>query len=948
MSTFVVSLFLPYTVDFQDIPTPARRDSPPATARPPTGHSAHGQRDSIPDFSALDKKASLFHHPTPPRTPASATHQYDDFFKHATSVASHFPKPHDPRSLVRSDSFAPDWGSSSFFNQPKSRAGPAPPDTILEYAKAQERVNSARNHQRRKTGERGPPREKSGERGAWRDKWTIEPAVQGNGGLANAINAAVEAGSMGDVIWVGTLGFPTDSLEEAQKDDIHDRLESEFEALPVYVSDSDFDGHYTHYCKTILWPVFHYQIPDHPKSKAYEDHSWIFYVNLNKAFAEKIIKSYKRGDIVWIHDYHLLLVPKLVRDALPDAQIGFFLHTAFPSSEVFRCLSVRKELLEAMLSSNLVAFQTREYAHHFLQTCSRLLVVEATEEGIQLDNRFVNVTWLPMGINPEGLSIAREDESVGDWIKVMEERYKGKKLIVGRDKMDQVGGIRQKFLAYELFLNKYPEWKDKVVMIQVATSTTENPELAETISDIVTRIDSVHSTLAHQPLVFLRQDIDFSQYLALLSVADVLMVTSLREGLNLTCHEYVFCQDGKASPNGEKKHGPLILSEFTGSAAVFNGQELPVNPWDYKNCAEAIKIALEMTPEEKVRRYGKLRDVVMHHTGEFWSRTLIKSLARVHDEHYKRDTMSIPRLSASQLSQKYKESSNRLFLLDYEGTLATYGSPARMVVDSPQRVLDTLSELLLDPKNTVYVMSGRTKEELEFLFNRVPGLGYIAENGCFVREAGAGSIVDDPKEWTCFPDQARMEEWKEAVHGILQYYQERMEGSWIEQRYCSLIYHYDKAEDLESAQKHAGDCANHINDACRDQRVHAIPVKDAVIIEPMDYDKATAAKYVLGLMTGGEGSNLKPAIGKPDFLCVAGNDRDDEVLYRWANEMGEHAEIKHVTTVSVGQRNTQAQSTLTQGTTGLLSVLQRLSKAGGPNGTRGRSTTGSSQFRSMS
>lgn len=484
-------------------------------------------------------------------------------------------------------------------------------------------------------------------------------------------------------------------------------------------------------------------------------------------------------------------------------------------------------------------------------------------------------------------------------------------------------------------------------MIQVATSTTENPDLQETISDIVTRIDSVHSTLAHQPLVFLRQDIDFSQYLALLSVADVLMVTSLREGLNLTCHEFVFCQDGKALEGGEttgdkKSHGPLILSEFTGSAAVFNGQELSVNPWDYKNCAEAIKLALEMPDDEKLRRYNKMRDIVMHHTGEFWCRTLIKSLARVHDEHYKRDMMSIPRLSASQLSQKYKESNKRLFLLDFEGTLYTYGSPSRMVIDSPQRVLDGISDLLMDPKNTVYVMSGRTKEELEMLFNRVPGIGFIAENGCFIREAD-----NDTKGWVRFPDKDRTEEWKEAVRGILQYYQERIEGSWIEERHCSLIYHYEKAEDLDSAQKHAGDCANHINDACQSQRVHAVPTKDAVIIEPQDFDKATAAKHILALYSGSDNNNNasptngtdsnKP--GLPDFLMVAGNDRDDEVVFKLANELEAQKQVRHVSTVSVGNRNTVAQATLTQGTTGLLSVLQRLAKAGGMSGARGRSVT---------
>lgn len=175
-----------------------------------------------------------------------------------------------------------------------------------------------------------------------------------------------------------------------------------------------------------------------------------------------MVKSYKRGDVIWIHDYHLFLVPGMIRQKLPNAKIGFFLHAAFPSSEVFRCLVVRNELLNGLLGSNLIAFQTEEYCRHFLQTCSRLLCVEATNKGVQLEDRFVNVINLAIGIDPKALSAARKDPGVTEWIKAIQERYQGKQLIVARDKLDHVRGVRQKILAYELFLNKYPEWRENV------------------------------------------------------------------------------------------------------------------------------------------------------------------------------------------------------------------------------------------------------------------------------------------------------------------------------------------------------------------------------------------------------------------------------------------------------------------------------------------------------
>lgn len=299
-------------------------------------------------------------------------------------------------------------------------------------------------------------------------EWDIVPSEQGNPGLRNAVRSAVDAGHLEDKLWVGTLGMPTDALTTHTKDSIAEKLEVDYDCLTVFVDDSDLDGHYIHFCKTILWPVFHYQIPDNPKNKAYEEHSWIYYINVNRAFADRIVRNWKRGDIIWIHDYHLLLVPGMVRKQLPDAQIGFFLHIAFPSSEVFRCLHVRKELLYGMLGANLIGFQTYEYCHHFLQTCSRLLAVEATTEGIQLEDHFVNVGTFPIGIDPKSLDLRRQTDLVKTWIQTIQDKYQGKRLVVARDKLDNIRGVRQKLLAYELFLSTYPKWRDTVCILMLS------------------------------------------------------------------------------------------------------------------------------------------------------------------------------------------------------------------------------------------------------------------------------------------------------------------------------------------------------------------------------------------------------------------------------------------------------------------------------------------------
>lgn len=824
----------------------------------------------------------------------------------------------DPRALLHSDPEVAAWGAE-LFNQPRSRAGPLPSGSILDFARvheelSQQKLKDAKRKVRSST-VRSPTLSRAGssEREYESKSWTVEAPIHGNGGLANAMRAAAQSSEI-EVSWIGTLGFPTDALPESTKEQIHDHLLNEYQSEVIYVSDKDFSGHYTHYCKTILWPIFHYQVPDHPKSKAYADHSWEFYRNVNQAFADKVVASYKRGDTIWIHDYHLLLVPGMVRKKLPDAQIGFFLHSAFPSSEIFRCLANRKDLLEGLLGTNLVAFQTDEYVQHFLQTCSRLLTMETTGDGVQLDERFVNVTSQPIGIIPAAIQEARKADEVQGWVKTIQKRYKGKKLIVARDKLDNVHGVRQKLLGYEIFLNKYPGWAEQTVLIQVATSSSEQSELLITVSDIVTRIEKAHATLVHQPLVFLKQDIDFSQYLALLTVADAFISTSLRDGMGLTAHEYVFCQDGNGSG---KKHGPLLLSEFTGSAVVFH-DHVSINPWNFQRMADSIKEALEMSDSEREQRWKRLYAAVLQQTGGHWAEELSKTLAKVYEEQNRRDSATIPRLSTVQLSDKYEQATRRLFLIDYEGTLTPHKTTMGILLGQPQRVVNTINDLMADSKNVVYVMSGRQPEELDSVFRVASGVGLIAENGCLFLEHGSG-----PRLWQSFVDTKEVQRWKKDVKGILKYYKERMSGSQIEERHCSLIFHYDKVEDQITATRQAGDCADQINTACRSMRVLAVPISKALLIEQADFSKATAAKHIFKLLsqTAGTGDQQPP-----DFLMVAGNDREDDVAFAFANDLLKQGTVRDVFTVSVGKRNTEAQATLPQGSTGLLTVLEKLAK----------------------
>lgn len=721
--------------------------------------------------------------------------------------------------------------------------------------------------------------------------WSVVPSPHGNGGLFNAVYAVSH--KVKEKLWIGTIGMPTDALSEGTKNAISEKFINEHESLPVMVADSEFDGAYSQFCKQILWPTFHYVVPDQPKSKVFHDDSWKQYVDLNQKFADTIADAYRPGDIIWINDYHLLLVPGMLRSRLPQALIGFFLHIPFPSSEIYRCLPIRNQLLEGVLGADMIGFQTYSFARHFLQTASRLLSLEATPKGIHLENSFVSVGIFPIGIDIKSLNDKLGLSEVNDWLSMLQDKYEGKKLIVGRDKLDYIKGVRQKFLAFELFLERYPEWQGQVVLIQVALSTTEQNELQGQVSDVVSRINSKYSNLAYQPIVFLHQDITFPQYLALLSAADACLITSLRDGMNLTSHEYVVCQ--------EKKKSPLILSEFTGTYGSF-GACIRINPWDYAECAEAIHEALVMDEEEKDARWKELYAHVHTCTAQYWTESYIVELQKVQADQRRRHSLHIARLSNKHIEDMFTSSHRRLFLLDYDGTLANFSKTPTMY-SSPQRILNILSNLTSNPRNIVFVVSGRSRANLDDIFSRVPGLGLCAENGCFMRSPNG--------KWESTVEDMDLS-WRAPVRDIFHFYTERTPGSTIEEKEIGLVFHFSNAEHPSYGAWQAAECCNHLSDALGNYHIHTLTGNKNIEVMPKNISKGAVASRILR-----EEGSEHPF----DFVLAIGDDRSDEDMFDTVNKMSN--QIQHIITATVGAKSSEADFFL-PGTMSVLSALENL------------------------
>ena len=602
-----------------------------------------------------------------------------------------------------------------------------------------------------------------------------------------------------------------------------------------------------------------------------------------------------------------MLVPSLVREKHPDAQIGLFMHSTFPPFEIYRTLPARKQLISGILGANMIAFQTPEYKYQFLQTCSRLMTIEATEHGLVLENgRFIDVFDIPMGIDIDDMKGRRQISEVKDWMKELSEKFAGKRIIMSRDKLDTVHGLSHKLRAFRALLEEHPEWQDKVVLVQIATSTNSNEELQNSINSNITSINSEWGSLSHQPDIYLNRDIDFAQYMALLAIADCMLVTSVSDGMNLTCHEFIVSQDKELSMKG---HAPLVISERIGAATLFEDHALLINPFHIKGVADELHRALTMNPEERKKRWKAMYAITEANNARAWFDTYMSKLEHAWTEHSTRDSKSVPRLQVKQLRQQYDASQRRLLIIDFEGTLIEWDSPKETVITIPLRVLDMLRNLVDDERNIIYVMAQQPMDTLEHMFRSTPKIGLIAENGAYIRRYG----MTDWRMVTAFDTES----WKRGVMSYLESAQRNIPGSFIRQLDSGIIFHYDDAEDESNAMEQAGALANTVNEASDESEVSAVPFNKGLYIHPTKIDRGLEMKTI-------EAQHIKPDDQRIDFLFAVGNSNEDEPVFRWSQTLDMFVDESKVFTCAVGHRNTAAKTAIQQGVNAVLLTLEKL------------------------
>jgi len=688
------------------------------------------------------------------------------------------------------------------------------------------------------------------------------------GGLATGMKSVHAEGNS---IWIGWSGLKEEDVTPENSINIFNALKKE-KCVPVALTDDDVENFYLGFSNKTLWPLFHY----FTEYTTFDNNQWISYKEVNEKFAEIVLENCEDGDTIWVHDYQLLLVPQLIKEKKPDTKIGLFLHIPYPSFEIFRTFPWREQLLHGMLGSDLIGFHTYDYERHFISSVKRILGLEVNFNEILYEDRIVKVDSFPMGIDYEKFNTAaklNEDsnpEERSDLQKRLDEHKQstsGAKLILSIDRLDYTKGIPNRIRAFEYFLNRYPEYKEKVRLIMLAVPSRSNvpqyKKLKRETDELVGRINGEFSTVNWTPIWYFYRSIPFDNLIDLYTSAEVALITPLRDGMNLVAKEYVATR--------VNLDGVLILSEMAGAAKEMH-EALIINPNNFEEFSDTIKEALEMPKEEQASRMKSLQKRLKRYTVEKWSDEFMKSLVATQKSNKTTSVVPLKETLQNKEVEKFKSAKNRLIFLDYDGTLVGFK-------DDPQKaspdeelfaLLDAINEI---PNTTLVLVSGRDKET----FNRwFKGKTYslITDHGIWMKQKNvdweAAAILKNT--------------WMENIHPILESFVDNTPGTFIEEKKYSLAWHYRKA-DAELAQKRTIELNTVLTSLISNHELSVLLGNKVVEIKSSSIDKGKACtKFMLNK--------------EFDYVVAIGDDYTDEYMFE---ELPDTA-----TTIKVGFMKTSA------------------------------------------
>lgn len=592
---------------------------------------------------------------------------------------------------------------------------------------------------------------------------------QSAGGLATGMSTLQEKNER---LWIGWPGIANEQLNNGDKDSLQTKMTA-MGYYPVFLSQSQVEDYYNGFCNKTIWSLFHC----FTQYTEYENQLWDSYRRVNQIFCQTVLEIIKPDDIIWIHDYHLMLLPHLLRKRIPGLTIGFFLHIPFPPVEIFRLLPWRNEMLEGVMGADLIGFHTYDYVRNFLDSVLRLRGYENRLGFINYQNRIIKVDSFPMGIDFDRFYNTSGQYKTKKEIKKIRDKVKNYKVIISVDRLDYTKGILERLKAFATFLEDNPEYWEKVIMILVAvpsrTTVTQYKKLKQQIDEKIGYINGQYGTLGWSPIWYLYRSLPFPELTALYYISDIALITPLKDGMNLVAKEYIATKKDSL--------GILILSEMAGAASEM-GESLIVNPNNRTQISWTLKYALNMDEKEQQKRVLSLQKRLKNYDVKKWADDFKENLIKIKDEQKNLAAKYLSPKNRLKIIKDYQQSFHRLFLIDYDGTLVPYHYKFKQAAPSTD-VLGAIQLLCQDAKNRVVIVSGREKNILEKWFKGVP-VDLIAEHGAWLKKGSDNWKTIEPLK----------KEWKEQIRPILELYTNRTPGSFIQEKEYSLVWHYIKTE----------------------------------------------------------------------------------------------------------------------------------------------------------
>lgn len=674
----------------------------------------------------------------------------------------------------------------------------------------------------------------------------VSRLFQNSGGLVSAVlslvkdqqNEAFDAHQK--IQWIG---FSENTPEELEGQSMENE---NFRAHPVFIPEELNENYYEGFCNNLIWPLCHY----FPSLARFHDVYFDAYREAHELFFEKVKEVIRPGDVVWVQDYQLMLLPQMIRNAFPENKIGFFFHIPFPSFEIFRMLPVawRKAIVDGILGADVVGFHTNDYVEYFLKAARLVSELGNKLHYINLGNRIVKVDSFPISIDFDKFNDAYDDPDVTAARADARQSLK-EKIIFSVDRLDYSKGIIHRLHGYQRFLEQNSNWHEKVSFVMVVVPSRDTIEqyqqMKSDIDQTVGKINADFGTISWQPIIYQYRSMPYHEMVGMYTASDVALITPVRDGMNLVCKEYVASrQDGL---------GVLILSEMAGAAAEL-GEALIINPLDRQDIADAIKTAFEMPEEEQNKRMEAMRERIRDYDVFAWTSDFFTQMTMLELEHDRLRQVFLNNKGIDAIRHAYQLSNNRILFFDYDGTLAPIvPDPAKAIMGEDMRKL--LTDIA--KRDTVVIVSGRDRYFLDKLFSDLP-VHMIAEHGALIKAKDSG-------EWQL--NEGYEENWKDGIRPMMQIYAKRCPGAFVEEKETALAWHYRTADDKEYASRRAQELLWQLKNYIQPElNLQVIDGNKVVEVKKTAFNKGTATRTFV------EGGGF-------DFILAIGDDTTDEDMF---------------------------------------------------------------------